>query len=246
MDSKASSDSLLNLFLKKCGDFIYPPLCLYCQAFRESRHKQLCQACFNSLELLDPLERCRNCFVFLEDPSLKICLKCRASLPSYHNACAAFLYEGAAAALVKAMKYSNQPYLADGIASLMALQFHQMQWPLPDIIVPVPISLGRLFVRGYNQSLLLGQNLGRILKVPVRNLLKRRLGDHSQAGLSSKQRLSLNVSTFYLKKSSAIRDLRILLVDDVMTTGSTINACSLALIEGFPAEIYVIAACRTD
>lgn len=143
------------------------------------------------------------------------------------------------------MKYANQPYLAKGVAGFIALQLDQLNWPLPDIIIPVPISLMRWMQRGYNQSDLLAKQLGKLVDRPVLNALKRTSGGFHQAGLNRQQRLQLNPHSFQLAKNVCIEDKCILLVDDVTTTGSTFRCCGEALLEGCPESIYGLAVCQT-
>lgn len=153
-------------------------------------------------------------------------------------------FEGPPASLLKKMKYSNMPYLSKGAASYMTAQFCTLDWPIPDLIVPVPISWMRLMQRGYNQSLLLAEEVGAILQKPVCEALKRRCGGYSQAGLNREQRKSLESEIFYCKKRIKIEDKVILLVDDVITTGATMRRCAEALQSHHPKSIYAISFCR--
>lgn len=102
----------------------------------------------------------------------------------------------------------------------------------------------RLLERGYNQSRLLAQALGKILDRPVLDVLGRRSGDFCQAGLSYQQRMKLGSDAFYLKKMPTLRDKTILLADDVMTTGSSLQRCGEALQGLYPEHIYALTVCR--
>jgi ComF family protein len=157
---------------------------------------------------------------------------------------AAFDYDGPAATLVKQLKYGGQPYLAEGAGSFLTAQFIRLEWPLPDFIIPMPMAPLRRFERGYNQSQLLAEVIGRLINRPVLNILKRASGDFSQAGLSHKQRLQLSENAITLKSNEQLRDACLLLVDDVMTTGSTLQRCAKALAGGYPESIYAITVCR--
>lgn len=126
----------------------------------------------------------------------------------------------------------------------MAYQFLQLEWPKPDLIVPIPLTFTHQLSRGYNQSLLLAEELGKILDIPVKSILKRKFGDYSQAGLSFKQRVALAENTFSLKDKNSIQDLTILLIDDVVTTGTTLKLAAEALQEGFPSHIYGMTLCK--
>ncbi|QLH36777.1 MAG: hypothetical protein HWD61_12055 [Parachlamydiaceae bacterium] len=94
---------------------------------------------------------------------------------------AVFDYQGPAATIVLKMKNANQPYLAKGAGAYLAFQLMHMGWPLPDTLVPVPLTLAHQISRGYNQSLLLANQVGKILQRPVQNILKRKLEIHPQS-----------------------------------------------------------------
>jgi ComF family protein len=157
---------------------------------------------------------------------------------------AAFDYLGPAATLIKKLKYGNQPHLAAGAAAFLVAQLDRLEWPLPHAIVPVPLSLTHWIDRGYNQSQLIAEKMSEFLNVPVLNVLKRYSGDYSQAGLSLSQRRELEGKSFKLKNSFPIRDKTLLVIDDVMTSGSTLRKCGEALLEGYPGDLYGLAFCR--
>jgi ComF family protein len=124
-------------------------------------------------------------------------------------------------------------------------QFFRLDWPIPDVIVPVPISLTRWLDRGYNQSALIAKEMSTLLEVPALDVLKRRSGDYSQAGLSYAQRKTLSSNSFLLKKSLSIQEKTVLLIDDVYTTGTTLACSAEALCAGFPEHIYGLTLCKT-
>lgn len=226
-------------------NFIYPSACLHCTIPIGHGEGYFCQNCIAQFELINPEERCPYCFSADYDPKQRVCYPCFMEAPVFKRSAAAFDYHGPAAALVQKMKYANQPYLAKGVGAYMAVQMLKLEWPMPDLIVPVPLTLVHRISRGYNQSLLLAESLGSILKCPVQEVLRRRWLDHSQAGMSRKQRLGLEPDAFSLRKGIDIRDKVILLIDDVMTTGQTLNCCAEILYEGYPTAVYALTFCRS-
>lgn len=229
--------------LKSLIHFAYPPLCLHCGDGLINPEPVFCESCAASLEMIHHKERCLYCFTLVENTDSSICSKCRQSPSFINRAAAVFDYVGPAATLVSRLKYSDMPYLAKGMGAYLAAQFMQLEWPMPDVIVPAPIMLTHLLTRGYNQSELIAQALAELLGCPVQNALSRRSGDYSQAGLSRSQRLELGQS-IYLKEHQFLHDKCILLVDDVLTTGSTIRRSAQALLEGYPKSIYALTFCR--
>lgn len=234
----------LRKFGKSSISLLYPPLCLHCREGLEDSSHLLCGTCLSLLELIDPKERCPRCFSPDFFPEKLLCSECIRSKPICDAIAAAFDYVGPAATLIQKLKYGDQSYLAKGCGGYLAAQFLRLGWPIPDVIVPVPISLAHWMERGFNQSLLLAQTLSGILNVPVQEALKRKSGDYSQAGLSRSQRVKLDGATVHLKKAQQLQDKCVLLIDDVMTTGSTMRKCAEAMLEECPAHIYGLAVCR--
>jgi ComF family protein len=194
--------------------------------------------------MIDPNERCPFCFSTEFCPEKKHCATCQNKESYLHCCAAAFDYLGPAASLIRKIKYSNRPHLAEGAAAFLIAQWVELGWPVPDLIVPVPISFTHWLIRGYNQSSLLAEGVAKLLDRPVHSPLKRISGDYSQAGMNLKQRHALKSSTLQLDKQHRLYDQCVLLIDDVMTTGSTLECCAKVLAEGFPSKIYALTFCR--
>jgi ComF family protein len=118
-----------------------------------------------------------------------------------------------------------------------------------DVIVPVALHWTRLFARRYNQAAILAHALGRITDLPVAvNVLIRHRRTPSQGGLSAPERLRNIRGAFALRPSEAakIEQKRILLVDDVLTTGATVSACTKALLKGGARKVDVLVLARVN
>ncbi len=224
---------------------IYPMKCLHCQILLPPHSPVLCSICASLLEPIDPEERCPVCFnPMREDHSLP-CQECLHHLSFIDKIGAVFDYHGPAATLVKHLKYANQPDLARGMAAFLIIQFHRLQWPLPDAIIPVPLSFMHWLGRGYNQSALLAKEISQILHLPVWHALKRRNGDYSQAALTLEQRKILDSQRFKLNTSYPLQNKVLLIIDDVVTSGSTLQCCAEVLRSKNPAALYALTFCRT-
>lgn len=237
----------LSSFLGCCQhsllNFLYPPHCLHCKESIQSEETLLCFSCASLLELIDPEERCPFCFGKDYAPASKHCGSCVHGERLFYRMGSVFDYRGPAASLVKRLKYGNQPYLAKGLGSFLAVQFDQFKWRVPDAIVPVPLSFTHWLERGYNQSDLLAKELANYMQVPVWDVLKRKSGDYSQAGLDLAQRKNLAGASFSLKEGFQLQDKTILVIDDTMATGSTLQRCAEALAEGCPSRLYAMTVC---
>jgi len=224
--------------------FVFPSRCLHCEFPLAASSAVFCENCASLLTVIDPRERCEYCFE--ESPTNTICRRC-LEFPLFYSAVASvFDYEGPPASLIKKMKYEDQPYLARGAGSFLFTQWLSLNWPLPDMIIPVPQTLVRWFERGYNQSELLAEELGKLLGAKICQPMRRLHGDFSQANLNLGQRQQLRDGCFVMKKGFCVKDKVILVVDDVLTSGATLRQCALTLARGYPARMYALTLCRTS
>ena len=221
---------------------VYPTKCLHCQILLPPESLVLCSSCAALLELIQLEERCPTCFNFLSEDSP--CDECLQYPSQYTRMASAFDYEGPAASLVKRLKYAQQPYLAQGMAAFLVLQFDRLQWPMPDALIPVPLSLTHWLERGYNQSARLAEEMGFFLQRPVWHALKRQSGDFSQAALTLEQRKNLDGKRFQKKSNDPLEGKILLVIDDVMTSGSTLRRCAEILRLENPAALYALTFCR--
>lgn len=236
---------ILKEIIDSFSSLIYPPICLHCHESLEKGQPIFCSACLQMLELIDPQQRCPYCFSSEFNPlSEWCCVVCQKQPPLTERMASAFDYDGPAVSLITHLKYGGQVYLAEGAGAFLAAQFMRLEWPFPDVIVPMPISSLRRIERGYNQSQLIAEALAKILNRPIINALHRHMGDFSQAGLNHHQRMQLTSKGFALKESIKLHDKTVLLIDDVMTTGSSLRCCAEALQGAYPQSIYALTVCR--
>ena len=231
----------------------FPLFCSHCQKPTTHSWPILCEACFSSLELIDIRFRCPFCFsdgISGLEKRKKICKCCSQKELSTDYIASAFEYEGPAKSLVRELKFKDRPYLAKSLASFLLLQLEKLNWPLPDLITFVPQSFSKWLDRGYNQSELLAIELAKLIHSDVCSTLKKNSGLIPQAQLVLKDRKALGSSAFTfnrkLKSKNTIEDKVILLIDDVYTTGTTIERAAYALREGYPQRIYALTLCYTE
>jgi competence protein ComFC len=217
-------------------NLIFPSLCLHCK--EESRHL-LCPSCFQLLTLLDSEERCRHCFSSTSE-GRRVCPRCIERRHFFKQTASAFEQMGPASSLLREFREADRPHLAESLAAFMALQLMHLNWPLPDLIVPVPQSAWRRFRCGYNPSALLANQVALYLGRPALSLLRRRSGDLPQSALSKEERAALPGGTFSWKKRVNIAGKIILLIDDTTASGATLNHCASLLQEGCPAQLFCL------
>lgn len=223
----------------------YPAKCVHCSMSLPPASPYLCDSCGMLLERLNSQEHCRFCFCHLGGEEGSVCEECFQYPSSYMYRAAVFPYEGVAATLVRRLKYGSRPYLAKGMAAYLYLQWDSLGWPVPDALIPTPLSFLRKLERGYNQSELLAEELGKFLRCPIWNALKRRGGDYPQAALNFEQRQQLGGECFQLKSGYSLMHKNVLVIDDVITSGSTLERCAEALSVDSPCNLYALTFCKT-
>jgi len=227
-------------------DALLPPRCLGCGALVEEPGT-LCAGCWQGIEFLAPpcCAACGHPFEYAL-PDGTLCAACMWRQPAYDRARAVFRYDNASRELVLGFKHGDRTYAAPAFARWLARAGSES---LADgaVIVPVPLHRWRLFRRRYNQSALLAQALGRLTGVTVLpDVLLRRRNTRSQGRLDPPARRRNVRGAFALRPGGAgdIDGRRVLLVDDVLTTGATAEACARALRRGGAAAVDVLTLAR--
>lgn len=207
--------------LLTCIDWIFPPECAACG--RENEH--FCDECRQKIEYL-PAHICKICGVPLI--SGEICGTCRQKPPAFDALRSVALYEGPIAQVVQKLKYHRYLGLGLPLAELIHQKIKQLMWQ-PDLVVPVPLSRERKQERGYNQAAVMANALSLLMNTAYSSTSLYRIRDtKSQVGLSAEKRLQNVIGAFKAEPSIA-QYACVLLVDDVTTTGATMNACAIAL-----------------
>ena len=227
-------------------DLFFPPLCLLCHAPRgESPDPFLCRCCLGGcLPVTSPCcPRCALPFATIGGGD-HVCGECLLQPPDFAWTVAAGLYEEALRHAIHRFKFDGSLALDRPLAHLLdtAWQRTAPDWT-PDLLVPVPLHPRRLGQRTYNQALLIACELGRSRQLPVdARLLVRVLPTVAQAGLTARERHRNLRGAFALTRSLAGE--KILLVDDVMTTGTTARICATALRAGGAGEVGLAVLAR--
>jgi len=169
---------------------------------------------------------------------------CRSGLRGFDSAYCFGAYEGNLRALIHLYKYSRIRTLSRPLASLLATVAPRDQ--RFDAIVPVPLHWRRQWQRGFNQSELLASGVARRLGIPSMKALRRVRPTQTQAGLSNARRRKNVAAAFRIRRGRSVLGKSILLVDDVMTTGSTAAACALTLKRAGATKVVLLTIARVD
>lgn len=235
---------MVRLFHKIIG-FLFPPACPLCDT-PVSTHGELCETCWTSINWIDGLHCVKCGYPFLCDigfdtaPMCPVCAAGKGELDWIRSAC---VYDDASRAVVLPFKHCGKinHYRFMSRAMMWALQDVDVD---ADIVMPVPLANRRLFYRGYNQAALLARPIARVLGVRMDVDSVRRKFRPDMGHKNSRQRFQNIHGVFSVVRPDKIRGRKILLVDDVMTTGATFSELRRVLMANGAAAVYGVTFCR--
>lgn len=204
----------------------------------------LCAACQAQLPWMQA-PGCARCGVSLPGAGARICLACLRNPPAFDGAVSVWRYEGVAQEMVQALKYRGMLSLAPYLAREMARVLCGRLGEAAHAVTAVPLHPTRLRERTFNQADALARRLADELGLPYRpDLLRRRRHTHAQPGLSREERFRNVRDAFHAEPDPSLQAARVLLVDDVLTTGATAEACAWALKRAGAAHVTVVTLAR--
>ena len=220
-------------------DFALPPRCAGCGDVIEEVGA-FCPSCWNGMEWLGS-SGCDRCGLPLAGTEIETCGRCLVQPPKLDRMRAAVAYDELPRAIALKLKYGRKVALAKTMARYMAPL--KGNWPQDAVIVPVPLHRWRLWGRGFNQSALVAQQLARHWGLRTDNsLLRRARRTKPLKGLNHNQRRKAVAGAFVAKGALNGRD--VILVDDVLTSGSTAEACARTLRRAGAGRIELICWAR--
>lgn len=249
--------SLLSSFI----DFLYPPFCFVCkQDTSENRSRFICDSCLEQIKEIEPpfCAKCgrsfvsENAFNNIEKP---VCGKCqnKGSNVKYESVLSLGEYNGTLKEIIHIYKYNKKEQLKKILSEVLIKKIEMKhEFLKADMLIPVPLHWIRKRSRGFNQSEELGRCISESLKIPMKNLLKRKRNTRPQIGLSGDERIknirgAFKVSLIAKRIWKASNGSRfnfegksVILVDDVVTTGATVNECAKVLKKAGAREVIVV------
>ncbi|MCW3488644.1 ComF family protein [Dethiobacter alkaliphilus] len=223
-------------------DLLFPPRCIFCRSRNQLENAigTVCDSCLE--EVSDPQNCCRRC-AYPPAGQAEGCSACGDRSFSFSAACSVSLYRGKLKKAIHKYKYKGGKDLAGPLGQLVSRQVRRSQWPALEAVVPVPLHPDKLLERGYDQALLLAQVIGAELELPVKKSLIRTISTDSQTKLGAAQRWN-NVAGAFDTDPDIELPKRVLLVDDLLTTGATAHFAGQTLIKAGVGEVYVAVVGR--
>ena len=229
-------------------DFIWPRTCEFCGRPVDRPGRHVCSNCLNLLPFAPTNGCCCQCgrpAEMLDGEFL--CTDCRAMKPSFDRAASALRFEGEAREAVNAFKFREHLWLrsdfVDWLEAVVRVRFKVDQI---DVVVPMPSTLWHRIDRGYNQCAYLANALAKRLGKPYERLALRRKGrPQRQGGLSEDERRTNVIGTFAVRMPSSVCGRTVLVVDDIMTTGSTLSECAATLKTAGAKRVWCVTLARS-
>jgi len=226
-----------NSLLWRGVDVFFPPTCPGCGKFAE----RWCLNCQRAVQRIDPTQTCDLCGEPVPAPGR--CRRCQSSQPPYETMRSWAVFRGELRSALHTLKYKRNFGLGISLAAQIQLDLEKIDWPV-DAVVPIPLSPGRLRERGYNQVTLIAAPLADKLDIPFLPTALRRVREtRTQVGLNAQERQQ-NVQRIFSARPNQVHGKSILLMDDVITTGSTITDAARALREAGARTVYAFSAAR--
>ena len=213
--------------------------CIYCGSeISKQNQYDMCENCSNSLPIISK-NFCNRCGLQFEKDGSGICLNCKSTNFHFTLARSALNFDSNVVSAIHKFKYAKYKFLAEPFAHLLHNTLNKQNWNI-DIICYVPLFEKREKERGYNQSRELAYQLSKLTKISVFDNILRIRDTPTQTSLSRNQRKENVKGSFKIINKNLIKNLNILLIDDVFTTGSTTNEISKELKSAGANNIYVL------
>ncbi len=233
----------LKNFLKSLTEIFFPRVCLGCQEKLTEKETFICKSCFEHLPLLKP-PFCKICALPLKTPNTSnLCIECYRNTPFFNQAICLFRYTHLTRKLIHFFKYNHYLFLTeifekklkDFVPLLSSLSFEKITY--------IPMHPLKLKDREYNSAKTIALLLSKVLNKPLIETLQVKEFYGSQTKLNKKERKENVEGKFSIKN---LDSKKLLLVDDVLTTGSTVNEASRVLKEAGAEKVYVFALARDE
>ncbi len=234
----------INVAMQKFGKFLYPDVCLYCNGKGEDG-LDLCRRCYENLPWIT--HACMRCASPLSGASAAVCGACSNRDLYFDSALAPLLFDQFVRDAVYQFKFSNKLNYGILLARLLERHIRKQDLTAPDVLLPVPLHRRRLRKRGFNQALQIARTLNKSLNSSISFKDVRRIREtHAQMELPAAERYANVRNAFALRTSKPLfKGKCVAVIDDVMTTGSTVNELAKCVKKAGAEKVHVWCVART-
>jgi len=235
-------------FKESILNILYPRCCPICGEIVSIKGEYACLACCDKPILIGE-PRCKKCSKPIEDEEVELCHDCKRNHHNYTRGYALWLYDATMKKSIADFKYKGRKEYGDFYSREIIKNLGTIIMEInPDVIVPIPLHKLKERKRGFNQAEVIARGISRELKIPMaKNLIVRNKNTLPQKQLNDVERLRNLEKAFSISKKEYLkyRDpiLKVLLIDDIYTTGSTIEACTKILHKYGVQKVYFICLC---
>jgi competence protein ComFC len=251
MSLQTPTSALINAvapWFRSVVDLVYPRNCLFCsEPLAEAERGVICSSCLGKVKFIEPpfCERCALPFEGTVTDNF-VCGYCKDLGFHFSRAVAACRAEGVVRASIHRFKYNREMYYGPHLAEWLVHAARQwIDWRRVDAIVPVPLHPRKKRTREFNQAEYLAVALRRAFQVPVLNRNLRRVKETvTQTALHAKERVENLRDAFAVRHAEVLTGKRLVLVDDVFTTGATMDSCAKVLLRAGVKDVIALAVAR--
>jgi ComF family protein len=237
----------LKRILTGLADIVFPPRCLTCEESLDNKNAPFCPACFSQIHFLQsPLCSCCGIPFAGADTDNHLCGDCAVSKPIFSVARSIGKYETTLLEAIHRFKYNRNIHIGEILGKLMA-EFEYSDFAISDysLIMPVPLHPKKLRQRGFNQSVILAREISKRFQLTLDFLtLRRHTYTEAQINLGRKEREANVSGVFSVTDSEKIHGQKIILVDDVYTSGSTAKECTRVLMHSNADSVAILTIAR--
>lgn len=221
---------------------LYPDRCPICDRARPVFGAGVCPECLTKIKIV-PLPVCEVCGRPVEKNVFK-CKECETARFSFDGGRSVFAYSSLNDSIYR-FKYMKRPAYAKPYAELMYREIKDwLDWLSPDVLVPVPLHKKRLIARGYNQAKELAEELSKLTGIPVEDSVLERTKNTLPQKLTDRRGRQINMKKAFIVRENVVKFRRIVLIDDIFTTGSTIDSAAFSLKASGVSEVYFLTLSR--
>ena len=228
----------LHRLLWVAADWLYPPVCAGCGRGGQ----RFCSDCLSQVKVITG-SLCAFCGNKTSDCS-SVCPQCSSATVFFEGAASWAIYGGELREAIHALKYKQDMGLGEFFSTFLITLIRNRGW-IFDLVLPVPISQDRRKERGYNQSELISSPIALHFQLPHSSKTLIRIKDTGTQVNHSKIERDLFLNDAFSANAATLKGRKVLLVDDIITTGSTINHCAKALKEAGASKVYAISIAKT-